>query len=198
MEAVAADGIFLIIFIRNAKHIGFRRHGLVEGGVENGNHGGFFSENFLAGFHGDGLGRVMKRAEVFKLYADILDNLVGDDGGRFVFFGTVKNAVADGLDFADVGNNFVFAFGKKLYKLLKSFFVGGEGNVIFGFPACGGFVADVAAYADSFAKTLCDNFFGVHLDKLVLKGRAACVDNKYFHFSEYLQDNFVPCRFLPH
>ena len=74
--------------------------------------------------------------------------------------------------------------------------MGGERHIVFGFPTRSGFVADVAVDADSFAKTLCDNFFGVHLDELVFEGRAACVDNKYFHFSEYLQDNFVPCRFL--
>jgi hypothetical protein len=34
MGAVAANMIFLIIFVRQAIHVSIRRHGLMEGGVE--------------------------------------------------------------------------------------------------------------------------------------------------------------------
>ena len=181
VEAVAADGVFLIILVRNAEHIGFLGHGLMEGGVENGDHGGLFSENFLAGFHGDSLGRVVERTKVAEFNADVLDKLVVNSGGRFVFLGTVEHAVTDGFDFADVLDDFVFAGGEKFNKLLESLFVGGEAYVVFLFVAGSGFVADSAVDADSFAKTFCDNFFVIHLDELVFKGRAARVDNKYFH-----------------
>ena len=61
VEAIAADGIFFIIFIGDTEHIGFTGHGLVEGGVKDGYHRGPFAENFLTGFHCDSLGRVVER-----------------------------------------------------------------------------------------------------------------------------------------
>ena len=181
VEAITADGIFFIVFIRNTEHVCFFGHGLMEGGIENSDHGSFFSENFLASFHSNSLGRVMKRAKIAEFYADIFDEFIGDKGGNFVFFGTVKGSVTDSFDFADVSNNFVFAFGKEFYEFFESFFMGGEAYVIFGFVTCFGFVADSAVDADSFAKTFCYDILGVHLDKLILKRGAACVNNKYFH-----------------
>jgi hypothetical protein len=137
----------------------------------------------------------MKRAKIAEFYADIFDEFIGDKGGNFVFFGTVKSSVADSFDFADIVNNFVFAFGKEFYEFFESFFMGGEAYVIFGFITCFGFVADSAVDADSFAKAFCYDILGVHLDKLILKRGAACVNNKYFHV--FLTSKYVvPTNFL--
>ena len=97
VEAVTADGIFLIVFIRDTEHISFFGHGLMEGGIENSNHGSFFSENFLASCHCNCLGRVVKRTKIAEFYADVFDEFIGYDGGSFVFFGTMENTVADCL-----------------------------------------------------------------------------------------------------
>ena len=187
VEAITTDGIFFIVFIRNTEHISFFGHGLMEGGIENSDHGGFFSENFLASCHCNSLRRVVERAKVFEFYADVFDKFIGYDGGSFVFFGTVENAVADCFDFADAFNNFVFAFGKEFNKFFKCFFMGGEAYVIFSFVTGFGFVADSAVDADSFAKAFCNDILGVHLDKLILKRGAACINNKYFHVFSNLQ-----------
>lgn len=66
VEAVTTDGVFLVIFIRNAEHVGLRRHGLMERSVEDRDHGSFFAEYFLAGFHCGSLRRVVQRANSEK------------------------------------------------------------------------------------------------------------------------------------
>ena len=46
----------------------------------------------------------------------------------------------------------------------------------------GGFISQLGVFdADSFAKTLCNNIAGLNVDKLILKGRTARIDNKNFH-----------------
>ena len=39
--------------------------------------------------------------------------------------------------------------------------------------------------SDTFRKTFCENLFGVHIQKLVFKRRAAGVNNEYFHLISF-------------
>ena len=66
MEAVPPDLVFLIIFIRQAVHIGLLRHGLVESGVEHAHHGGI-RHQLPAGLDADQVGRVVQGGKVVAL-----------------------------------------------------------------------------------------------------------------------------------
>jgi len=182
MEAIAANLQVRVVFHGHAVEEATGRHGLVEGGVEDGDHRDPFAEDLLAGLHGDGLRRVVQRAEILEFDADVLDDLVRDQRGGLVLFGAVEHAVSDGLDLADVADDLVFPGGQQLDELDEGLFMRREIDVVFGCPTGLGFMADVSAEADSLAEALRDDLFGLHLDQLILQRGASGVDDQYFHF----------------
>ena len=183
MEAVAADVILLIVFIGDAEDVCLVGHGLVEGGVEHGGHRDLRSEDVAAGLHGDSLGRIVERSKILEGHADIVDDLVGDEGGLLVLFAAVEDAVSDSRDLVDVGENGKLAGGQAGDQFLKGVLMGGERLVLLYGAAVGDLVGDNTVHADTFNVSLGDNRLVGHVDELILEGGATCIDYQNFHVS---------------
>lgn len=61
VEAVAADAVVLVVFIRNGVHIGLAGHGLVERSVEHGDHWHIVAHDGAAGVDAGDIGGVVQR-----------------------------------------------------------------------------------------------------------------------------------------
>ena len=97
VEAVFTDAVFLIVIIGNGVEIGFRRHGLVELGIEyrDVRNAG---EDFLAGFDAGEVCRIVKRSEREAFEDDVLDFFCNKNR-HCDFLAAVKNTVPDRGDF---------------------------------------------------------------------------------------------------
>ena len=76
--AVTADVVLLVILVRQAVHVGVRRHGLVECGVES-HHLGDVGQNLLASPDTEYVGRIVQGSEV-TAELDLLHHVLVDDG----------------------------------------------------------------------------------------------------------------------
>ena len=113
--------------------------------------------------------------------ADGLNDLIGDQAAFLELLAAVHDAVADGVDLADVVDALAFAGGHLLHDLGKCLGVGGEDGGRGGLVAVA-LVGDHAAFhTDALAQTFAKNLFSVHVDELVLQAGRAAVDNQNFH-----------------
>ena len=126
--------------------------------------------------------RVVKRTEVAALLNSSL-NLLGNENRARELVTAVKNSVSysanlvNRLDYSEL-----FVYESVKHKL-KCLCVSGHGNGELIILSAGNLELEARLAAYLLANTLCDNCFVVHINKLELKRRAACVDNQYFHFS---------------
>ncbi len=180
MEAVAADGILLIILVGDAEHIGLGGHGLVEGGIKDRHHGDILPKDLPAGPHSHRLGGIVEGAKLGKLLHGG-DELLIHHAGDLVNLPAVEDPVTDGGDFLHVVDDLALPGGEDLHQLHKGLLVGGEAGVVLHLDPGGGLVADVPVHADALAVALCQHAFVAHLDELVLEGRTSGIDYQYFH-----------------
>jgi hypothetical protein len=120
--------------------------------------------------------RIMKRAKVAALLDDSL-NLIGNENRAGKLCATVKNSVSyradlrGGLDNASLLGNESIENELKRYCVVRHI-----GCCLVGILSGNGILESGLA-ADLLANTLCNYRLVLHIDKLELKGRAACVNN---------------------
>ena len=168
VEAVAADAVLLIVFVGDGVHVGLRRHGAVERGVEHSNVGLVLAKDLVGSLDAQNGSGVMQRSERAQV-ADGLNDLGGDQAALLELLAAVDNAVADGIDLSNAVDDFAFAGGHLLDQFGKGFGMGGEDGGSGLFLAVG-FMGDHAAFhADTLAQTFAQDFLAVHVDELILQ-----------------------------
>ena len=96
MEAVAADTVVLIIFVGDGVHICLVGHGLVESGVEHGDHGNIAHDG-LAGVDAGDVCGVMERSKGSAFLKRRHDRIVNLNGAGKLL-SAVDNTVTDSVD----------------------------------------------------------------------------------------------------
>ena len=101
---IAANRIFLVVFIGERVHILFRLHGLMEGGIEDGNLSDGRGKDFSEGFKARDMSRVVERGERDER-SNLLFRLLGEEGGIAKVLSALDDSMSDGSDFLDAGDD---------------------------------------------------------------------------------------------
>ena len=112
VEAVTADMIFLIEFVRKAVHEGFRRHGLMEGRIEDADLR-YAGHNSLAGIDADDVRRIVKRSHGRAFFQGFHD-FVRNERRSSEFFTAMDDAVADSIDRIHRFDDAAFSVGQNV------------------------------------------------------------------------------------
>ena len=105
----------------------------------------------------------------------------------------VNDAVADSAYLAVGAYDLGIALAKCIHKGIKSLGMCGHGAHCGIFSAVGCLVLDrTVLKTDLFAKSLCNDLFVVHINKLIFERRAAGIDYQYLH----ILHPFRSCRTL--
>ena len=182
MEAVAAHTVILVVFIGHSVHVGLAGHGLVEGGVEHGDHGHILAHDGLAGVDAGDVGGVVQRGKGGAFVKSLHNLGVNLDGGGKLLT-AVNDAVTNSVNLLHGGHNAVLGAGKLVDNSRNSLRVSGHGHVLIenGLAADERGVLEMAVYANTLAEAFCKDSLSVHVKKLILQRGAAGVDNKNFH-----------------
>ena len=177
VEAVAADAVVLVVLIGDSVHEGFAGHGLMESGVEYGNHG-HVAHDVAAGLDAGDVGRVVQGRERDALFDGGHDGVV-DAHGAGKLFAAMDDAVADGVDLLHGGHDTVLLARQLLDDGGDRLGVGGHGDVLVEdrLAADQRAVLQVTVDPDPLAKALGHDLLGLHVDELILQRRAAGVDD---------------------
>ena len=180
VEAVAAHAVFLVIFIIDAVDESLRRHGLMEGGVENHDirelrQHGLDRENALQ------IGRVVQRREGHD-FLDAFDNFRSHQHGLGELLAAVNDAVSGCRELVEALEDPVLGIHQHIQHILDSLCMCREINFAHHCIHAGLRMLDArAADADTLHQPLGQHGFAVHIDQLILEGRTAAVENKNFH-----------------
>ena len=188
VEAVAADLVLLIVLVGDRVHIVRLRHGLMERGVEYGDHRNVRAHDLAAGLNADQVGRIVQRRERDAVL-DRLEHLFGDDNAVGEELAAVYHAVADRVDLAHRGDDALFGVEQDVDDRLDRFLMGRHGNVKLELLIR--LVAGVREHAvdtDALAQALGHDLARLGVEQLVLQRGTASVDNQNFH----LQNSLVP------
>ena len=154
----------------------------MEGGVEHGDHG-HAGHELLAGLDADDVGGVVQGREGIALL-DGGHDLVGDDDGLGELLAAVDHAVTDRVDLLHGADDTVLLVHESVQNSRDGFVVSGHGDVggLDGLLALElGLVGELAVDADALAKALGEQRAGGGIEKLILQGRASCVDDQNIH-----------------
>ena len=187
VEAIAADLIVLVVFVRDGIGVCHRRHGLVERSVEHSDLGNAVAQSGLAGVDADDVGRVVQGSQGVAAF-DGLHDFIGDEDGGGECFAAMNHTVADSVDLAHGGDDAVFRIDQGVQDSLDGFGMGGHSHingVQLLLAVHLGLVGELAVNADPFAQALGQQVASSGIQQLILQGGAACVDNQNIH-SEYL------------
>ena len=166
------------IFVGDSIHVGLAGHGLVEGGVENGDLRDLGAHDPAAGFDAGDVGGVVERGEGDAVLNGLHDVLVDENGGG-EGLAAVDDAVADGIDLGHGLDDAVFLARELVDDGRDRFRMGREVDVLIEdrLVADEGLMLQMAADADALAKTFREDLLAVHIKELVFEGRASRVDN---------------------
>ena len=169
MEAVAADLIFLIVFIRKAVQIGLFRHGLMERRIEHHRHG-HAGHDLLTGTDADQVGRIMQRRQIAAGF-DSLDHLFVHQNGAGEILSSVYHTVSHRVDLGKGTDHAHLLIGELLdHQLHRGGMIRHIRHFLHFFPARR-LMGDVASIdADPLAQSLCQNRFRIAVDELILQG----------------------------
>ena len=183
VEAVAADGVVLIVLVGQGVGVGHGGHGLMESGVEHGDHGGA-GHQLLAGLDADDVGGVVQRSQGIALL-DGSHDLVSQQDGLGKLLAAVDHAVTDSVDFLHGGDHTVLRIDQGVQNSLDGLAVGGHSHVsvLDGLLALG-LVGELAVDADALAQTLGQDGLGLGIQQLILQRGTASVDNKNVHWNQ--------------
>ena len=153
----------------------------MECGVEHCNHGNI-AHNVAAGIDADDVCGVVQGSEGSALLESFHDGIVDADRGSKLL-AAVNDAVTDSVDLLHGGDNAVLGAGELVDNSGYCLCMSGHCKILveYGLAADQRTVLEVAVDADTLAKTLSHDGLGLHVNKLILQRRAACVDNKNFH-----------------
>ena len=178
VEAVAADLVVLIILIGQSIGIGHRGHGLVEGGIEHGDHR-HAGHELLAGLDADDVGGVVQRREGIALLNGGHD-FVGDDNRLGKLLTAVDDTVTDCVDLLHRADHAVLAVHKGVQHGGNGFVMGGHGDVsgLDALLACDlGLVSELAVDTDALAQALGQQLAGGGVEQLILQRGRTGVDD---------------------
>ena len=187
VEAVAADAVFFVIFIRKSIHIRFLGNGLVESGVEYSNLRNAF-HNLFADLNAHKVCRVVERAERNALPDSVLDLFINKNAAAELF-AAVEDSVANRRNFVHRLKHTVFLSGEGLNEFVDS--VG---------MSCAGLKSKLINDLDELAvpvgelvgksrersgkllkNTVGKNLFLRHKENGIFERGAARVDNQFFN-----------------
>ena len=182
VEAIAADLVLLVILIGQGIGIGHGGHGLVEGGVEHGHHGGT-RHQLLAGADADDVGGVVQGGQGVALLNGGHD-LVGDAHGLGKLLAAVDHPVTHRVDLLHGGDDAVLLIHQGVQHGLDGLGMGGHSHVG-GLDSrfASGLISKLAVDADALTQALGQDLLGIGVEQLILQGRAAGVDDQYVHRS---------------
>ena len=181
--AVLADPVLLIILVGQAVHIVERRHGLVEGRVES-HHLGHVRKDLLHRPDAEQVRRVVKRGEI-AANLDLGKDILVDEGAAREEIRTLDDTVADRLDVVEGLEHAAIRIHEGVQQELHADLVVGDGKILRQDRLAGGLVGQ-----DSLGETdFLDDALGhqviyiiaLHVQQLVLDGRAAAIDYKNDH-----------------
>ena len=134
----------------------------------------------FAGVDADDVRRIVERSHSRAFFQGFHDFICNERGSR-KFFAAMDDTVADSIDGIHGFDDATFSIGENVEDEFDSDFVVRNGLFDFFFLAIP-FVCQLRiGKADFFDQTFCHYFFIVHVDELVLQGRAAAVYNQYDH-----------------
>ncbi len=175
MEAVSPNFVFLIIFIRQAVHIGFLRHGLVEGCVEDAYHGGV-RHQLPAGVYAYQVGRVVQGGKVITLLHRRQHFAVYHHGAG-EFLAAMHHAVPYRADFVQASHHSCPGIGKSLqHQANRLGVVGHGGDFSFLLAVLGGVGYHASIDADPLAEALGEALLGLGVNELEFQGGAPAID----------------------
>ena len=154
----------------------------MERGIEHGNHGDA-GHNGLAGLDADDVGRVVQRSQRIALLNGGHD-LIGDEDGLGELLATMHHAVAHSVDLLHGADHAVVGVHQSVQHSLNGLGMGGHGHVngvLLFLTGDLGLVGELAVDADALAQALGQQVAGLGIQKLILQGRAASVDDENIH-----------------
>ena len=156
-------------------------HGLMEGGVEHGDHGDLAHDG-AAGVDAGDVGGIVQRGEGGALL-DGLHHFVVDEHGGGELLAAVDHAVTDRVDLFHGVDHAVLGAGEFINDGGNGLGMRGHGHVFVKnrFPLHQRRVLEVTVDADALAQPLGHDGLGLHVDELIFEGGAARVDDKNFH-----------------
>ncbi len=181
VETVAADGVVLVVLIRNGVNVRFRRHGHAEGGVEHGDlrHAGHRRLARLDAHEVGGLCRGPS-GKHFLMAASHASSTTQDSVNSMPPWRTRWPTASISAIVSTTPYSLLVSFSRTAS---IASFVGGERNVRFvNGLAILGLVGQTAVDADALTKTFGEQRLVLHVDELILQRRAAGVDNQNLHW----------------
>ena len=166
---------FLVIVVGNAVEISLLGHSRVESRIENDYHRNV-GKNGFAGFDSHNVGGIVEGSKLDVFAADA-ENVVGYENGGIIVFRAVNHSVADGGDFVHRGDDAAFLVHEGVENHSYRDGVIGHGIGENEFLSVS-FMSKFASFDTyPFAKTFGYDGFVLHIDELIFKTGAACVDN---------------------
>ena len=181
MEAVAADGVILVILGGNGVAVSLGGHGHVESGIEHGDLRGVGHDR-LTGADAHQVGRVVQGAEGNALF-DGGDDLVVDDAGVKELHAAVQDAMADGIDLVGGLDHAVHGIDQNGQNRLNGLGVGGHWDILHDLLAVG-VVGQTAVDVDTLTQALGRHGAGLGIHQLILQAGGAGIDNQYIHWGK--------------
>ena len=178
VEAVATDGVILVVLGGNGVAVSLGGHGHMEGGVEHGDlrRGG---HHLLASLDAHQVGGVMQWSQGDALL-DGNDHVVIDDAGVKELHAAMQNTMTDSVDFVSGLDHAQLGIHQDLQRGGNGLGVGGHGDVLHSLGAVH-VVVQAAVNADTLAQALGGHHAGIGIHQLVLEGRGTGIDNQNVH-----------------
>ena len=172
MGAVAANMIFLIIFVRQAIHVGIRRHGLMEGGVES-NDLRHSWKHFLAGLNAKQVSRIMQWSEIAAIF-NLLHHVVIHDGAAAEEVCPLHYPVAYGINVIKRIKDAVLFIHQRTKNYAHSFFMIRDRKILHDFVFTCRSMLDPACrkpyFLNDSLRHKAVDIVALHVQKLILDG----------------------------
>ena len=183
VEAIAANLVVLIVLMGDGVGVSHLRHGLMESGVEHGDHGGV-GHQLLAGLDTNDVGGVVQRSQIVALL-DTGHDLVGDQHGLGELLAAVNHAVTDSVDLGHGADDAVLSVDQSVQNSLDSLGVSGHSHIsALNDLLALGLIGKLAIDTDALAQTLGQDLLSLGVEQLILQRRAAGIDNQYVHWNQ--------------
>ena len=185
VEAVAADLVLLIVLVGQSVGVGHGGHGLMERGVEHGDHGSVGHES-LAGLDADDVGGVVQGSQRIALL-DGSHDLVGDKHGGGELLAAVNHTVAHRADLIHGSDHAVGRVHQSVEHSLDGLGVSGHGHIgLLDSLLAGGLIGELTVDTDALTQTLGQDLLSLGVEQLILQRRTAGVDYQNIHGNRLL------------
>ena len=182
VETVPPHLVVLVVLVGQGIGKCLGGHGLMEGGVEHGNHR-HVGHDLLAGTNAGDVGGIVERGQR-DARLNRGHHLVVDADGLVEGLATMHHAVTHRVDLLHGANDTVFGVHQSVQNSLNGFGMGGHGHIhglqrLFSLNL--GLVGELAVDANALAQALGQHDAGIRVHQLILQGRTSGVDDENFH-----------------